>query len=725
MAADPCPAVARRRRAGAGAGPADLGRWPRRARVVRGRARARSRPQRCARRAWRRSARRRWRRRGARCDERRYADAHRALALARELAVPRAQVDARREQRCANAKAADAGIERLLAAGRCRARGRPARRRRQRRTAAVPARARAAAQPHRGAGGARGHAGRPAAAGAAGAGGGRTGRSRGRDPPRAGRRRRATSILPDALAGSTAGQPNSAAASADADLRRGRLAQRAGGLPAVLAADPGDADATRGLRAVGDCLCRAQRASCRGFPFRRGRGGTARRPQAIAPTRPRSPRPSSTWSARARARRATASRLPAAERQRRLRQLLQQAPPPKRAATCSRRRATARSTSCARRARSRRRIRACVSASARLLPAAKALLRDRNCAATASIARANAWMRGACSKATAPALGRDRGDGWRSAGSRSATSAWAPAKLQRRAGRAGGGARAGSGGHRPGRIRRAPARRAPRPTDRRGRPARQASLAAAPAARPRAPASSEKCRSTLARPLSASRCHSAASRYRRTTASANAGGIVGDQHVLAIAQVHALDRAGGGHHRLAVRHAQVDLALDAGAETQRRHRDPRAVHVRRQVRHVAVDLDARLRRPSASIAVGVSLPMQWKRTAGSRARIRGNTSPTNQRTASTLGGWRKPPTNTRSWRCVERLVPGRRAGAGWRGRRPSPAVRRAPAGCARRRSPPAWHRLRAIMSSSSARVRSDARISAASPATSAPRRSRR
>src|SRR5690606_13721236 len=53
-------------------------------------------------------------------------------------------------------------------------------------------------------------------------------------------------------------------------------------------------------------------------------------------------------------------------------------------------------------------------------------------------------------------------------------------------------------------------------------------------------------------------------------------------------QVHALDRRGGGHHRLAVGHAQVDLALDAGAVAQRRYRDPAAIHVRPDVGNMAV-----------------------------------------------------------------------------------------------------------------------------------------
>lgn len=64
-------------------------------------------------------------------------------------------------------------------------------------------------------------------------------------------------------------------------------------------------------------------------------------------------------------------------------------------------------------------------------------------------------------------------------------------------------------------------------------------------------------------------------------------------HVLAIVQVHAFHRAGGAHHWLAVRHAQVDLALDAGTEAQRRHCNTQRVHVRHQIRHVPMQLHAR------------------------------------------------------------------------------------------------------------------------------------
>lgn len=68
--------------------------------------------------------------------------------------------------------------------------------------------------------------------------------------------------------------------------------------------------------------------------------------------------------------------------------------------------------------------------------------------------------------------------------------------------------------------------------------------------------------------------------------------IVGDAHILAIAQVHAFHRAGGADHRLAVRHAEIDLAFHARAKTQRRHRDTCAVHERNQIRNVTMQLHA-------------------------------------------------------------------------------------------------------------------------------------
>src|SRR5207342_2114134 len=55
---------------------------------------------------------------------------------------------------------------------------------------------------------------------------------------------------------------------------------------------------------------------------------------------------------------------------------------------------------------------------------------------------------------------------------------------------------------------------------------------------------------------------------------------------------------------------------------------------------------------SIVISSGTSPPMQWKRTAGKRARMSGNTADTNHCTASALGGCRKPPTKTMSWRCA-------------------------------------------------------------------------
>ena len=64
--------------------------------------------------------------------------------------------------------------------------------------------------------------------------------------------------------------------------------------------------------------------------------------------------------------------------------------------------------------------------------------------------------------------------------------------------------------------------------------------------------------------------------------------IFGHQHVVAIAQLHAFDRRAGSHHRLAVGHAQVHLALDPGAVAQRGDRDPAAIHVGSDVGHIAV-----------------------------------------------------------------------------------------------------------------------------------------
>ena len=57
---------------------------------------------------------------------------------------------------------------------------------------------------------------------------------------------------------------------------------------------------------------------------------------------------------------------------------------------------------------------------------------------------------------------------------------------------------------------------------------------------------------------------------------------LGDQHVVAGRERHALDRRRRRHDRQAVAHRQVDLALDAGAVAQRRDRHPAAGEIRRR-----------------------------------------------------------------------------------------------------------------------------------------------
>ena len=220
---------------------------------------------------------------------------------------------------------------------------------------------------------------------------------------------------------------------------------------------------------------------------------------------------------------------------------------------------------------------------------------------------------------------RRRGAASRSAGWRWATNGWCGRTASRATRGLGIGARAGRRAT-PGLAEFGAARA--RGARRRNADARLQRVARdeAPAAPSSRAASSEKCRATLSSPLRGESRPQRLVAYRRTTASAKACGIVGDQHVAAVAQVHAFDRARRRHHRLAVRHAQVDLALDAGAVAQRRDRDAAAVHVRRDVGHVAVDDDAVVRRPAPGSPSATSPPMQWKRTSGSRARTRGNTS---------------------------------------------------------------------------------------------------
>ena len=90
--------------------------------------------------------------------------------------------------------------------------------------------------------------------------------------------------------------------------------------------------------------------------------------------------------------------------------------------------------------------------------------------------------------------------------------------------------------------------------------------------------------------------------------------------------------------------------------------------------------------------------------SGSRARTSGNTDRANQRTASAFGGWRNPPTNTRSRRSSNGS-PGRRRGAGWTARRP-PRSGASRASNARSASlTTSVTSLRAMTPSSAARVR--------------------
>ena len=70
------------------------------------------------------------------------------------------------------------------------------------------------------------------------------------------------------------------------------------------------------------------------------------------------------------------------------------------------------------------------------------------------------------------------------------------------------------------------------------------------------------------------------------------GSVIGYQYVLAGMQVHAFHGAGGTDYRLAMGHAQVDLAFYAGTEPQRCDGNARAVHVGRDVFDEAVHLHA-------------------------------------------------------------------------------------------------------------------------------------
>ncbi|MFD0740002.1 hypothetical protein ACFQZQ_12020 [Lysobacter koreensis] len=254
-------------------------------------------------------------------DERRYADAHRALQLARELSVPRALADAvastLRER-----EAADAGIERLLAdaraarvAGRLEGDDGGALALYQRvialqpnRTEALEGRedvlaellqqarqwlaggklAEAAAAIHRVQAADAGHV-----------------------------------DLPDALA-QLAQQAEQRRRRADADLRRGRLPRALAGYRLVLAADPEDADAARGLVRVANAYAARSEQLAADFRFAPAEAAL-REAQAIAADAP-AIREARRHLDRARQSQARAgASLPTPERQRRLRALLEQA----------------------------------------------------------------------------------------------------------------------------------------------------------------------------------------------------------------------------------------------------------------------------------------------------------------------------------------------------------------------------------------------------------------
>jgi hypothetical protein len=71
------------------------------------------------------------------------------------------------------------------------------------------------------------------------------------------------------------------------------------------------------------------------------------------------------------------------------------------------------------------------------------------------------------------------------------------------------------------------------------------------------------------------------------------GGVVGDEDVVSVAQRHPLDADRRAHHRQAVAQRLGDLALDAGAEAQRRDRHARGVQIWGDVVDPARDLDVR------------------------------------------------------------------------------------------------------------------------------------
>ena len=251
-----------------------------------------------------------------------YADAHRSLALAQELAVPRAQTEMLAKELRAREAVDSGGDEWLARAAQARRRW-PAGRRRECGPADVPARAHVATQQCAGIGRARGHAGGPAA-----------GRAKESWPaatwPRPRRRYIASSRpipghvdLPDALA-ELARQANRRHRQAAEDLRRGRLPAALEGYRGLLAANPEDSEAERGVSQVADAYAARSEKLASDFRFQEAQAAL-REAEAIAPDA------ASVGEARrhmARSRQSQqryGSSLPPAERQRRLQQMLDDA----------------------------------------------------------------------------------------------------------------------------------------------------------------------------------------------------------------------------------------------------------------------------------------------------------------------------------------------------------------------------------------------------------------
>ncbi len=354
-------------------------------------------------------------------ESRRYADAHRLLALARELAVPRARVDAL-QQTLRQREAGDAGIEKLLAQA---AAARLAGQLDGSDGAALPLYQRVLAlQPNR----TEALEGREdtladllAQA--------RVSLQRGELSEASSRIRRAQAAdpghvdLPDVLAQLTrVGEQHRA--KADGELRRGRLSEALEAYLAALSAMPDDAAAERGLAQVATAYALRSQKYAADFRFDDAEAAL-RDARAISLQAPAIAEAEQRLVQARQAQQRYGSRVSPPARSSGCRSCSQTPASPKRVATCSRHRATAPTTSCARRRRWRRKIRTCAR-SRRDWRRRRVVASSRNCAATGSAARANAWMPAPHWKATAPNCAM-RAVAWRSAGSPSATSAWARA----------------------------------------------------------------------------------------------------------------------------------------------------------------------------------------------------------------------------------------------------------------------------------------------------------